>query len=306
MQRLFTCSQHRRIGNVIRNARPACDSSPPGASILSSNITRAGRPQPSTPNTIPFSIHASPDIAADRMMSSTNEEDPFLQVQQDVLTQLSSARPLFASYLRIRSLASAASSPELASARADLETSLSSLAEDLSDLVASVQAVESNPAAYGLSNEEVMRRKRLVQEVGGEIEDMREELQRKITGGDGGGGGGLPDPSDFAIDGEDNYAEFEQQQQVQMMRDQDQHLDGVFQTVGNLRRQADDMGRELEEQREMLEVVDSVADRVGGSLQNGMNKLQTVIRRNEDRYSSCCIAVLIFVLILLLVLLLIL
>lgn len=220
---------------------------------------------------------------------------------RDVLSQLSSARPLFASYLRIRSLASAASSPELASARADLEASLSSLAEDLSDLVASVQAVESDPAAYGLSPGEVTRRQRLVQEVGGEIEDMREELQKKITHADA--GDGLPDPSAFAIDGEDNYAEFEQQQQVQMMHDQDQHLDGVFQTVGNLRRQADDMGRELEEQREMLDVVDSVADRVGGSLQNGMSKLQTVIRRNEDRYSSCCIAMLIFVLILLLVLL---
>ncbi|KGQ07223.1 T-SNARE affecting a late compartment protein 1 [Beauveria bassiana D1-5] len=82
---------------------------------------------------------------------------------------------------------------------------------------------------------------------------------------------------------EDSYAEFEQQQQLEMMRDQDQHLDGVFQTVGNLRRQADDMGRELEEQHEMLEVVDGVADRVGGRLQNGMSKLQTVIRRNEDR-----------------------
>ncbi|KAM3524488.1 hypothetical protein NHJ13051_004526 [Beauveria bassiana] len=240
------------------------------------------------------------------MMSSTNEEDPFLQVQQDVLSQLSSARPLFASYLRIRSLASAASSPELASARADLEAALSALAEDLSDLVASVAAVESSPAAYGLSAEEVARRKRLVQEVGGEVDDMREELQRKLASG---GGGGTSDPA-MARGGEqeeeDSYAEFEQQQQLEMMRDQDQHLDGVFQTVGNLRRQADDMGRELEEQHEMLEVVDSVADRVGGRLQNGMSKLQTVIRRNEDRYSSCCIAVLIFVLILLLVLLLIL
>lgn len=149
-----------------------------------------------------------------------------------------------------------------------------------------------------------------MQEVGGEIEDMREELQSKIgTTTTADGASRLPDPSAFAMDdgdGEDGYAEFEQQQQVEMMRDQDQHLDGVFQTVGNLRRQADDMGRELEEQREMLEVVDTVADRVGGRLQTGMSKLQTVMRRSEDRYSSCCIAVLIFVLIMLLVLLLIL
>lgn len=142
---------------------------------------------------------------------------------------------------------------------------------------------------------------------------MREELQNKLDTSAGkaraGSSNDLPDPSSFAIsdgDGGDGYAEFEQQQQVEMMRDQDQHLDGVFQTVGNLRRQADDMGRELEEQREMLEVVDEVADRVGGRLQTGVQKLQYVMRKNEDRLSSCCIAVLIFVLILLLVLLLIL
>ncbi|KAF4984344.1 hypothetical protein FZEAL_455 [Fusarium zealandicum] len=238
------------------------------------------------------------------MMSSTNDEDPFLQVQQDVLSQMAQARPLFASYLRIRSLSTNAASPELASARSDLETALSSLADDLADLVASVQAVETDPTQFGLTAHEVTRRKRLVQEVGGEIDDMHDELAKKVDGY----GGDLPDPNAFAIDGEgdDAYQEFEQQQQVEIMREQDQHLDGVFQTVGNLRRQADDMGRELEEQREMLEVVDDVADRVGGRLQTGVQKLQYVMRQNEDRYSSCCIAVLIFVLILLLILLLIL
>lgn len=250
------------------------------------------------------------------MMSSTNEGDPFLQVQQDVLTQLSSTRPLFASYLRIRSLSKAATSPELSSARSDLEHALSGLAEDLTDLVESVKAVEANPAAFGLDAAEVTRRKRLVQEVGGEIEDMREELAKATeaaaASASGAGkrpsAGGLPSPDDFAVpdggDGNDMYTEFEQRQQMTMMREQDEELDEVFQTVGNLRRQADDMGRELEEQREMLEVTDGLADRVGDRLQIGMQKMQYIIRRNEDRWSGFCIGVLIFVLILLLIILL--
>ncbi|KAL8357594.1 hypothetical protein RB598_002413 [Gaeumannomyces tritici] len=262
------------------------------------------------------------------MMSSTNEGDPFLQVQQDVLTQLNSARPLFASYLRIRSLTTAANSPELASARSDLEYALATLAEDLADLVESVKAVESDPVAFGLDRAEVTRRKRLVQEVGGEVEDMRDELAKRLgdaaaaiahgkkkqAAGDGSSSSDLPDPNAFAIpDGEggsgaggDSYAEFEHHQQLHMLRDQEEDLEGVFQTVGNLRRQADDMGRELEEQREMLEVVDGLADRVGDRLQTGMQKMQYIIKRNEDRWSSFCIAVLIFVLILLLILLLVL
>ncbi|ODA79776.1 hypothetical protein RJ55_05370 [Drechmeria coniospora] len=244
------------------------------------------------------------------MMSSANEEDPFLQVQQDVLAQLASTRPLFASYQRIRSLSTAPSSPELASARADLESALNTLAEDLTDLAASVQAIEHNPAQFGISADEATRRKRLVLDVRREVDTMRDDLrdnQHHATTATS----DLPDPSTFASVADDadpdggSYAEFEQHQQLEMMREQDQHLDGVFHTVGNLRRQADDMGRELEEQHEMLELVDNAADRVGTRLQNGMQKLQHVMRQNEDRWSSCCIAVLIFVLILLLVLLLI-
>lgn len=245
-------------------------------------------------------------------MSSTNEEDPFLQVQADVLSALSHTRPLFTSYLRIRSLSTTPHSPELLSARTELETSLSSLAEDLADLIESVKAVQSDPYKFGLEIDEVARRARLVDEIGGEVEDMREELEKSIQQNNNnnniqngnGNGKGIDDA--FGQDRRDYNAEFEHEQQLTMMRDQDRDLDSVFHTVGNLRQQADTMGRELEEQAEMLETTDNLADRVGGRLQTGMKRMNEVIRKNEDGLSSCCIAVLIFVLILLLVLVLIL
>ena len=204
----------------------------------------------------------------------------------------------------------ASPSPELSSARQDLESSLSTLAEDLADLVDSVKAVQDDPYKYGLEIEEVSRRKRLVDEVGGEVEDMREELLKTIEDATGRGSlgaqfGGAEEGSGQER-GEDYTVEFEQEQQLHMMAEQDTQLDGVFRTVGNLRQQADDMGRELEEQAEMLEVVDGLADRVGGRLQGGLKKMGTVIRKNEDGLSSCCIGVLIFVLILLLILVLVL
>ncbi|KAL2163077.1 hypothetical protein VTH06DRAFT_6913 [Thermothelomyces fergusii] len=236
---------------------------------------------------------------------------------------LQTARSLFTSYLRIRSLATSPASPELASARSDVESAIASLAEDLADLVESVRVAESDPAQYGLSAAEVARRRRLVQEVGGEVDDMREELAKASSssaaaaatrrgqkgtaaaaggGGRGGGGGGgsgaddLPDPSSFAIpDGEtdgpggvnDYAAEFERQQQAVLMREQDEHLDGVLQTVGNLRRQAGDMGRELDEQVEMLEVVDHLAHRVEGRLQTGMEKLKSNVGYLQQLRPGC-------------------
>lgn len=242
-------------------------------------------------------------------MSSPNDEDPFLQVQADVLSALNTTRPLFASYLRIRSSASSARSPELVEARHELEQTLQDLNTDLRDLVESVQAVEHDPYRFGLEIDEVERRRRLVKEVGDEVENMREELLKTVHDAQSKGkaaanGDVLPDPDSF--DDPDEYAAFEQEQQMEMMHEQDEALDGVFRTVGNLRQQADDMGRELEEQGELLNDVDNVADRVGGKLQTGLKKVGWVIKKNEDRMSSCCIAVLIFVLILLLVLLLVL
>ncbi|KLJ13047.1 syntaxin-t-SNAREs, partial [Blastomyces silverae] len=70
-------------------------------------------------------------------MASSTETDPFLQVQADVLSALNNIRPLFSSYLRIRSLATSPSSPELQQARSELETTLHELFADLEDLAES-------------------------------------------------------------------------------------------------------------------------------------------------------------------------
>lgn len=193
---------------------------------------------------------------------------------------------MFSSYLRIRSLASSASSPELAQARDELESTVQDLSTDLQDLVDSVKAVEGDPFRYGLDIDEVGRRRRLVQDAGDEVESMRQELAKTVTDAQSKGpsmNGALPPPSTFdpdETDGDD-YGAFEQQRQVDMMHEQDEALDGVFKTVGTLRQQADEMGRELEEQGEMLEDTDKLADRVGGKLQNGMKRVGWVIKNNE-------------------------
>ena len=70
---------------------------------------------------------------------------------------------------------------------------------------------------------------------------------------------------------------------IEIMHEQDEQLDGVFRTVGNLRQQANDMGRELEEQGQLLDEVDTITDRVGGRLQTGIKKVGWVIKKNEGK-----------------------
>ena len=121
---------------------------------------------------------------------------------------------------------------------------------------------------------------------------MRDELTKVVTSNDtqrGKGSAfdasntGLPPPDAFApeAEGDDDYAAYEHQRQTQIMHEQDEALDGVFQTVENLRGQATTMGRELEEQGEILEDVEGITDRVGGKLTGGTKRLGEIIRKNE-------------------------
>jgi member of the syntaxin family of t-SNAREs len=121
------------------------------------------------------------------------------------------------------------------------------------------------------------------------VESMRKELEETLESASKTAvKGQLPDPGSFEDerDGDDAYGEFEAQQQAEMMHEQDEQLDGVFRTVGVLRNQAEDMGRELEEQGHILDEVDTLADRVGGKLQNGVKKVGYIIKKNEGEYQS--------------------
>ncbi|KAF3171483.1 hypothetical protein TWF788_009704 [Orbilia oligospora] len=242
-----------------------------------------------------------------------NGDDPFLQVQQDVTALLHTTRQLFSSYLRIRSLASSRTSPELTSAHSELEGALADLEIDLEDLRLAVSEGERDPYRFGLEVEAVAKRRKWLREVEGELSDIKEELGKEAAIMAGSARGRQPttvvssyDDDNGSRAGDDSYTQFEHLHQQELMRNQDDQLESVYRTVGNLRMQANDMGRELEEQAVILDETDAIAERVDGRLRKGMKNLTEFARANEDKYSSCCIAILIFVLILLLVLLLVL
>lgn len=156
-----------------------------------------------------------------------------------------------------------------------------------------MRAIEQDPYRFGLELEEVQRRRKLVDDVGAEVEKMRQELQQAVSNAPA--PSELPNPTEFdaALDeeeqhnrGDDYYASMEQQRESELMHEQDEQLDGVFRTVGNLRQQANDMGRELEDQAVMIDEVDTLADRVGGKLSTGMARIRHIVRKNEGMYNN--------------------
>ncbi|EPS40261.1 hypothetical protein H072_5943 [Dactylellina haptotyla CBS 200.50] len=219
-----------------------------------------------------------------------NGDDPFIQVQQDVTALLHTTRQLFSSYLRIRSLASSRNSPELLSAHSELEGALADLEIDLEDLRLAVSEGERDPYRFGLEIEAVAKRRKWLREVEGEISDIKEELGKEnaIMAGTAKGRQAAPaydDDDSSRAGGDDSYAQFEQLHQQELMRNQDEQLESVYRTVGNLRMQANDMSRELEEQAEIIEETEALAERVEGKLKKGMRNLTDFARANEGQYN---------------------
>lgn len=219
--------------------------------------------------------------------------DPFDQARRDVQAQLQNIRTLFSSYLRIRS--TAPSSIEVHHAMDDLHNAIGELGFDLEDLGESIQAVEQDPASFGIDRIEVSERRRFLGEIQGEIEDIKEEMDRRVV-----------DVSSMQQQQPSHddpaYAAFEQQQQQSLMAEQDGQLESVSKTVGTLRDQAHTMGQELEDQAGILTDFDENVDRTQDKLRRGMKRVQWVIKKNEDTASSCCIGILILALVILLIL----
>lgn len=137
----------------------------------------------------------------------------------------------------------------------------------------------------------------------GEVEKMKEEVEKPVViqpnagrgsaeqsgrfvgddeDADGGHGDGYGDGTGTGGNGgEDTNEWFERQQQEQMMREQDVQLEGVARTVGVLRGQAEVMGLELEEQGVMLEEFGGDVERVEGKMGRGVRELEAFIRKNE-------------------------
>lgn len=89
----------------------------------------------------------------------------------------------------------------------------------------------------------------------------------------------------------------------QVLRDQDEQLDTLGQSIGRQRILGIQMGDELEEQNELLEDVERGVDRHTTTLDRAKKRLGHVARKSRDNWSWVTIGILIVILVLLIIVL---
>lgn len=227
-------------------------------------------------------------------------EDPFITVRDEVKANLEQADLLLESYHRLIK-SSAPDSTEVTQTLEDIDQILEDIDVDIVDLQEAVDIISGDPEKYNLSGAEVEKRRGFLANVRSESSRLKSQARPASASNSNNPFTSPEDEPESAAQTEEDRAQEELYQQ-QILEEQDIQLDSVYQTVGNLRLQANTMGQELGEQAEMLEEFETAVDQSANKLKKGMKRIEIFLKKNEDSKSNCCIAILIIVLIVLLVL----
>ncbi|KAF9397332.1 hypothetical protein BGX21_008974, partial [Mortierella sp. AD011] len=235
----------------------------------------------------------------------------------DVLSSLNSASTLFASWKRILQTVTSADNEELVKTKEELLQIISNVEQDLEDLDDAVKAVIENPQRFNLTTRESNARKQFVDQTKRKVHEMRTTLEKPVkigsaqidrlalledVGTSSPRGYQKPSRRENAMYSNSKFVEQEAQQQQILLEEQEQQLDGVMNTVINMREIALTMNGELQDQSMLLDDLDEHVDRTSGSLRKAMKRMNHFIKQNEESKSSCCIGILIIVLIIMLIL----
>lgn len=224
--------------------------------------------------------------------------DPFTEVLQDAEQQLSNLSQV---------LGQGSFSEE---SKHDFDSKLLELQETIEDLKESIESSKADPEFFKITPETIKEREDIVGNLSSQYDKLSSQWSElgntknlapfKRFEGDADGDHEADTSNTDGVD--TDTARFNAMQQQQMLREQDEHLDGVYASMQTIQHQARAMGTELEEQAFIMEDLEGELDRIGSKVGRGLKRVDHFIRSNQETASDCCIGLLIVALIVLLVL----
>ncbi|KAI9146106.1 syntaxin-6-like protein [Paraphysoderma sedebokerense] len=238
-------------------------------------------------------------------------QDPFYAVKEEVQTSLQNAQAQFSSWQRLSSTNNHSS--EFQRVAAEVRNAIQNIELDLQDLSETVRIVEKTPERFNLDHREVQSRKAFINSTQQSLQDMKDSINSGLAAAANSQRDALfksnkPIQDKYSrsnqIQQADNqrFIEDESSRQQMLIRNQDQQLDGVLNTVSTLKNVALTMGQELDDQVRLLHEVDEQVDGTQTKLKTAMNKVNKILKESSDTKSSCCIGILIVILVILLIL----
>ncbi|KAI9105962.1 syntaxin 6, N-terminal-domain-containing protein [Phlyctochytrium arcticum] len=235
-------------------------------------------------------------------------EDPYFALKDEVELNVGNAEKLFNQWKDLLNGPDTSAAGQSFRRDTDiLKELLSDIDEDLEALQETISVVEANPARFRLDVREIQERKNFVARTRKAVADIRKAVLHPSKSPERDavlqGPKSIKD-SRFTEDSQPSnqrFIERETQQQQLLFQQQDHQLDGVLDTVGNLKEIAHVMGREMDDQTGLLVDLEAGVDTTAGKLQLGLRRMQEFIKANADTKQQWTIIILIVILIILVI-----
>lgn len=206
----------------------------------------------------------------------------------------------------------------------EIKTSIKTIEWDIQDLEDTIRIVEQNPSKFKLDGQEISRRKGFVKQSKTTIEAILKAVNegqgRSInvqasplspSSAAATSSSGFKKPLESRVVNEspitnyrDDVIRDEHEQQMMVMRRQDDQLDGVLNTVTNMKNIALTINTELDDQAVLLRNLDDKVDTTQGRLKAAQTRLQNFMKQNLNDKTGWCILILSVIVIILLLMLL--
>ncbi|CAG9763249.1 unnamed protein product [Ceutorhynchus assimilis] len=235
-------------------------------------------------------------------------EDPFFVVKDEVFRALKKTRGLYRRWSEFQNESELITKDEIEWTNTELKNSLRSIEWDLEDLEDTIDIVEKNPSKFKIDNRELTKRKHFIESTKNEIQSMKDRIstskgkdkdRRPLL--DSGSPVRLTNMHSGTkyskLENEIESPQFLQRQQMYEVQNQDEQLEAIAGSLGNLKTVSRHIGIELDEQQGMLDEFGTELENTDSKLDTTMKKMAKVLRMSNEKRQWTAIIILVIVLI---------
>jgi len=257
-------------------------------------------------------------MATKKISNAGPTQDPFYVVKEEVTQSMEGITALYNRWKDLLSTTNTSQSEEFKWTTNELKTGLKSIEYDLTDLEDTVSVVENNRTKFKIDESEITTRKGFITATKQKVNSIKEDLnspktksklerdQREILVTQKQGSDKYSKLQVALEQDNDDFINDQGQRQQQIIRQQDQDLTVLHETVGTLKQMGQQMDITIKEHEELIEELNTDVDKVDTGLKGAIQRVNKLIDTTKDSTQWCIIAFLFVALIALVVLLLIL
>jgi len=235
-------------------------------------------------------------------------QDPFHVVKEEVKEAIQAVDEMYDKWKDLLENFNTATNDDFKYLTNELKTGLKGIETDLTDLEETISVVEKDKAKFRIDDSEIANRKGFVNSTRKRINAIRDDMNSTKTKGkmERDGRSLLMQQKsennkfsrlESAIQ-QDNeqFIQGQQEKQQQIFRQQDEGLDQLGRTVGNLKEIAKTIDTTLDEHHQLIGEIEKDTDKADSALKGAVKKVNQLIDSTKDGTQMAIIVILILVL----------